>query len=171
MVSTSSQQQWVIDPRGCPNDTPQGACAESRGDTFNYNSSTTFDFIGLYKLWMQENLGRVGNANYGYDSVTLGYEGEGGPTLQNQTIGVLATPEFYFGHFGINPKPTNFTTNFEPASPSFMASLRDQGLIPSVSWGYTAGVPYRKFSTSHNVQLACGVLTMAAMNRFCKCTR
>jgi hypothetical protein len=104
--------------------------------------------VGLYKLWIQENLGKAGNANYGYDTVALGYEGEGGPTLQNQTVGALATNEFYFGHLGINPKPTNFT-NFTDSSPSYLTTLKDQGLIPSVSWGYTAGVPYRKFPPSH----------------------
>ena len=146
MISTASQQQWVIDPRGCSaSDT---VCAESRGDTFSYNSSSTWDMIGLYKLWIEENLGRFGNANYGYDTVSLGYQGEGGPTLKNQTVGSLATNEFYFGHFGINPKPTNFT-NFTHASPSYLTELKDQGYIPSVSWGYTAGVPYRRFPPSH----------------------
>lgn len=140
MISTASQQQWVIDYRGCS--TGDDVCAEARGDTFTYNTSSTWDMVGLYKLWIEENLGRFGNANYGYDTVSLGYQGEGGPTLKNQTVGALATNAFYFGHFGINPKSTNFT-NFTHASPSYMTSLKDQGLIPSVSWGYTAGVPYR----------------------------
>ena len=151
MISTASQQQWVIDYRGCS--TGDDVCAEARGDTFTYNTSSTWDMVGLYKLWIEENLGRFGNANYGYDTVSLGYQGEGGPTLKNQTVGALATNAFYFGHFGINPKSTNFT-NFTHASPSYMTSLKDQGLIPSVSWGYTAGVPYRRFPSSHKFILA-----------------
>ncbi|KIW02635.1 uncharacterized protein PV09_06075 [Verruconis gallopava] len=143
MISTASQQQWVIDPRGCPSDASSfSTCASSRGDTFNMSQSTTWDTIGLYELWIEKNLGLYGNANYGYDTVTLGYPGEGGPTLKNQTVGVLATDAFYFGHFGINPKPTNFT-NFVDESPSYLTDLKKAGLIPSVSWGYTAGAPYR----------------------------
>lgn len=143
VVSTASQQTWVIDPRGCPNDTPTNtSCADSRGTTFNYETSSSWKREGLYDLWIESNLGLSGNAEYGFDSVGLGYPGEGGVTLKNQVVGSLATTAFNFGHFGINPKPTNFT-NLTSQSPSFMTTLKDQNLIPSVSWGYTAGVPYR----------------------------
>jgi hypothetical protein len=145
MISTSSQQQWVIDPKGCPGSTSTDqTCVEARGTTFDYTSSESWETIGLYDLWIEENLGMYGNANYGYDTIALGYPGEGGPLLKNQTVGSLATNEFYFGHFGIDPKPTNFT-NFTDASPSYLTNLKTQGLIPSVSWGYTAGVPYRGY--------------------------
>jgi hypothetical protein len=63
--------------------------------------------------------------------------------LKNQTIAGIATEEFYLGVFGINPRPSNFTT-FDDPVPSYMKNLRDQSLIPSTSWGYTAGNPYRK---------------------------
>src|SRR5262249_16621162 len=34
-------------------------------------------------------------------------------------------------------------TNFTDPSPSYMTSLKDEGLIPSVSWAYTGGAQYR----------------------------
>lgn len=54
----------------------------------------------------------------------------------------IATKDFYLGNFGLGPKPTNFTTFNNPQG-SFLWSLRNQSLIPSLSWGYTAGNPYR----------------------------
>jgi hypothetical protein len=142
-ISTASQQTWVVDPRACPEDTASNqSCADSRGTTFNLEKSSTWKPVGLYDLWIESNLGLVGNAEYAYDTVGLAYPGEGGPTLSAQTVGAIATTSFYFGHFGINPKPTNFT-NFTSQSPSYISSLKQQGQIPSVSWGYTAGAPYR----------------------------
>ncbi|MCJ1475099.1 hypothetical protein MMC13_003759 [Lambiella insularis] len=44
--------------------------------------------------------------------------------------------------FGVNPKPTNFTSIGENQA-SYMTTLKDQNLIPSVSFGYTAGNQYR----------------------------
>jgi hypothetical protein len=157
LISTASQQTWIVDPRGCPDDTPtNNSCAESRGTTFNLETSKTWKPQGLYDLWIESNLGLTGNAEYGFDTVGLGYPGEGGITLESQTVGALATKEFYYGHFGINPKPTNFT-NFTDQSPSFMSTLKTQNLIPSVSWGYTAGVQYR--GCSHRNATSCNLLT------------
>jgi hypothetical protein len=146
IISTASQQIWAVDPRGCnPDDNTTTNCPDARGTTFNYETSTTWKPQGLYDLWIEQNLGLQGNAEYGFDTVGLGYPGESGVTLKDQTVGALATPQFYFGHFGINPKPTNFT-NYTSQSPSFMTTLKEQSLIPSVSWGYTAGAIYREFS-------------------------
>lgn len=46
------------------------------------------------------------------------------------------------GNFGLNPKPTNWTS-YEDSAPSYMTQLKEQNLIPSVSFGYTAGAQYR----------------------------
>ncbi|KAK6582505.1 hypothetical protein PZA11_004913 [Diplocarpon coronariae] len=54
----------------------------------------------------------------------------------------IATKDFILGEFGIGPKPTNFTS-FQDPQPSFMWSLRNQSMIPSISWGYTAGARYQ----------------------------
>lgn len=80
---------------------------------------------------------------YGYDVVSLGGLGEGGPTLKNSTVGAVAVNDFYLGVFGLNPKPTNWTSYDDPA-PSYMTQLKEQKLVPSVSFGYTAGAPYRE---------------------------
>jgi hypothetical protein len=46
------------------------------------------------------------------------------------------------GVFGLGPQPTNFSDYNDP-KPSYMWSLKNQSLIPSLSFGYSAGAPYR----------------------------
>lgn len=46
------------------------------------------------------------------------------------------------GVFGLGPIPTNFS-DFNDPQPSYMYSIKNQSLIPSLSYGYTAGAPYR----------------------------
>ena len=45
--------------------------------------------------------------------------------------------------FGVNPKPTNYTSIEGYRQDSYVTSLKKQNLIPSLSFGYTAGAPYR----------------------------
>ncbi|KAF1354757.1 aspartic peptidase domain-containing protein [Delphinella strobiligena] len=140
--SWMSYQTWVIATQGCESSSDVSACASARGGLFNYSQSSTFGEIGIYSTWIEQNLGYIGNAEYGWDVVSLGGLGDGGPTLKNTTVGAVAVDAFYLGVFGLNPKPTNWTS-FEDSSPSYMTQLKDQKLIPSVSFGYTAGAPYR----------------------------
>ena len=80
---------------------------------------------------------------FGNDTVSLAAPGSGGPTLQNQIVGGIAAQQFWLGMFGVNPKPTNFT-NFTTEQTSYMMNLKEQDIIPSVSFGYTAGNQYRE---------------------------
>lgn len=48
------------------------------------------------------------------------------------------------GISGLNTQPVNFTTLGNFSSPSFLTTLKSSGLIPSLSWSYTAGAIYRK---------------------------
>jgi Eukaryotic aspartyl protease len=145
LVSTTSQVVWVVDPRACVYATDKNACSDSRGGLFYSNKSTTWQEEGLFDLYIDRNLNLTGNGMFGYDSVALGYLGQGGPNLQHQIVGSIAVEDFWFGHFGLHPKTTNFTDLSENV-PSFMSTLKAQNLIPSVSWGYTQGAPYRKAS-------------------------
>jgi hypothetical protein len=88
-------------------------------------------------------LGYDGKGRYGFDDITLGFQGGGGASLKNQTVAGIATKDYYMGLFGLAPRPTNFSSD-DAAVPSFMENLRSQGKIPSISWGYTAGNQYRE---------------------------
>ena len=142
-VSFAVYQTWVVLPLGCVAAEDQSACADARGWLFDNDTSSTFDYIGVYDLWVGRNLGATPNAAAGFDRVGLGGVGEGGPTLENTTIAAFASQKMYYmGIFGINPKPTNYS-DFNDPSTSYMTQLKEQKMIPSVSFGYTAGAYYR----------------------------
>lgn len=151
-VSTASQQTWTVAKYACmrpatdaatntTTETQDTDCWDARGWTFDTNASSSWRPNGFYQLWIEKNLDLAGNGQYGWDTVGLGLPGEEGPTLANTTVGTIISSDFWLGHFGINPKPTNFT-NFTDPSPSYMSLLFEQNQIPSVSFGYTAGAQY-----------------------------
>lgn len=68
----------------------------------------------------------------------------GGPTLTNQTIGAVINPRLWVGWLGMDVKPSNFS-DFENPQRSLIKTLKDEGYIPSLSYGYTAGAYYSMF--------------------------
>ncbi|KAF2815926.1 acid protease [Mytilinidion resinicola] len=142
-ISTACQQTWVVLQEACMQNGKQNdTCWNDRGWTYNYTDSSTWHKQGYYILWAEGNLGYSGNGFFGYDTVALGGLGEESVTLPNTTVGGYITDDYYIGIFGINPKSTNFTS-FDDPSESYMAKLWHQKLLPSVSFGYTAGAQYR----------------------------
>ncbi|CAG8975309.1 hypothetical protein HYALB_00010552 [Hymenoscyphus albidus] len=91
---------------------------------------------------MGSRLGYESKAAFGFDDITMGWQGAGGPSLRNQTLGGIATKDIYLGLFGLTPRSSNFTT-FNSPIPGYIQNLRNQSFIPSTSWGYTAGNQYR----------------------------
>lgn len=151
-LSFAVYQTWVVLPFGCSQSADEDACSNSRGGLFDNATSSTFEYIGIYDLWVGQNLGIGGNGINGLDTVGLSGEGENGPTLKNTTVSAFATEAWYLGMLGINPKPTNFTS-FNDPTPSYMTKLKEQGMIPSVSFGYTAGAYYRFTGTFASLTL------------------
>ncbi|TKA70728.1 hypothetical protein B0A55_07562 [Friedmanniomyces simplex] len=124
-------------------------CDNNRGYLFQSNLSSTWSIQrlangGLFELntFEEISLGLSGNAYYGFDTVSLGLPGSGLPVLPSQTIAGFATNDFWLGSLGLSPVPFNFT-NLDDPIPSLMGTLRNQSLIPSSSWGYTAGAYYQ----------------------------
>lgn len=153
LVSTASPESMVVlADYGCSPSVfasvPSG-CAVSRGNLFNPNQSSTWHELGLYGInqngvGLEANLGYSERAKFALDTLGLGLTG---PSLKNQTVAGIATPEpFYLGILGLNPQPVNFTSLGNFSSPSILTTLKEQGVIPSLSWSYTAGAKYRKCS-------------------------
>ncbi|KAI9660357.1 MAG: hypothetical protein M1821_009707 [Bathelium mastoideum] len=142
--ASSQSSLWVVLPEGCTGDEPSD-CKDSRGYLFQKNESSTWSEKGLYELTTTEEnyLGLTGNGDWGYDTVTLGWQGDDAPSLNNSLVTGIATPDFYLGVLGINNQPVNFTT-FNDPQPSLLVTLKEQGKIPSLSWGYTAGAWYQQ---------------------------
>ena len=146
LISTAGYQTWAVVPQGCIASDPPD-CTTLRGGLFTPGQSSTWQYQnasvnGTFTLGLETNLEYSGNGDYGYDTVVVGYQGSNGPSLPQQTIAGIATKEFYLGIFGLNPRSTNFSTFSEPV-PSYMATLKNRSMIPSLSWGYTAGNQYR----------------------------
>ena len=144
LISTAGTNTWVVASQVCGKPGSAPDCVSARGQTFNVNASTSWKQNGGFRLGPNEwNLGYNAPAVFGLDSLSLGESNAtGGPTLSNQTVALMGTNSFYIGSFGLSNQPTNFTS-LSNSEPSFLTSLRSKGLMPSVSWGYTAGAAYR----------------------------
>ena len=94
-------------------------------------------------LYSESKLGYSGNGDFGFETVSLSWQGSGGPTLTNQVVGGIATKDFYIGRLPLTPRPVNFTDLNHP-NPSVLETLKSQSIVPSLSWAYTAGAPYRQ---------------------------
>lgn len=131
-------------------------CETKRGGIFHSNESSTWNETGLYALGLDPELGFGGNGDYGFDSIALSDQ----ISVSSQTVGVINTTEYWLGFMGLGITPTNFSNGATPANftngvapgnissadqKTFLSSLVETvGLIPSHSYGYTAGAYYRK---------------------------
>lgn len=110
--------------------------------TDEYRTQNNVTAGGVFSLAIESNAGLSGDASYGSDTVALGYVGSGAPALDGQNVGGITTKDFFMGVFGVNPAATNFSASSNPVQ-SYMANLKTQKQIPSLSYGYTAGNKYR----------------------------
>lgn len=141
MPSTAAYNTWVINDQGCPPYYVED-CANNRGFIYNQNDSVTYIPESIYDMEIETNLGLGTKGNGGYEDITLGWQGSGGPELDHMPLFDIADSNYWIGVFGLNPLPTNFSTLNRP-QPSFMQTLYNQNKIPSRSYGYTAGNQYR----------------------------
>ena len=157
-ISTAATQTWAIAPEGCVPNLDPANCTTTRGRIYNNTLSSSWIpnlanlTTQIYGLGLESHLGYAGKGRYGFDKITMGYIGDGGPTLENQTVAGISTTDFWVGIFGLNPRASNFTGYNEPI-PSFISNLKSKGLIPSLSWAYTAGNQYRKSGSSSVVKV------------------
>lgn len=145
-VSTAARETLVVDSRQCgPSDIE---CGKKRGGLFNPNNSRSWEEVGTYDLGLDPQLGFDQNNTfglYGNDSIAL----DDRISVQNQTVGVIVVdsierpPEYHLGFFGLDIQETNLN---ETRKPSFLGSMVENQIIPSHSYGYTAGAFYRRFN-------------------------
>lgn len=139
LVSTSSQGTVVVLPKGCVSG--DMICPSARGELFNNGNSKSWSEIesAIY-LFQDPSL----TALLGNDTLRLGAAGNTGPSLTNQVIfGIADDRKYYLGMLGLSQVSTSLSKG-EMGQPSLITSLRDQNIIPSLSFGYTAGAPYRE---------------------------
>lgn len=149
LISTSGSAIFLPVPAGCSSADPAN-CASLRGVQpfngapglgFQVNESST---IGLYTLDLEARLNYKGNGLYGYDRVGLETANDkSGLSLGRQLVAGIADKSYFMGVLGLGITPSKFSSAGE-SIPSLLQSLRDQSLIPSLSYGYTAGASYRE---------------------------
>lgn len=131
-------------------------CETKRGGIFHSNNSSTWVKSGTFALGLDPSLGFGGNGEYGFDSIALSEQ----VSVQSQTVAVINTTEYWLGFMGLGIISTNFSSGAVAANSSngtpapnvtnvdqktFLSSLvENANLIPSHSYGYTAGAYHRK---------------------------
>ena len=117
-------------------------CLNKRGGLFNPNESSTWEGLGFYNLGLDPQLGFEGVGSYGLE--TVGFTED--ISLPSQIVGVINTTDYWVGYLGLGVQPTNFT---DANQPTFLISMvQNESLVPSHSYGYTAGAYYRKLCNS-----------------------
>lgn len=123
---------------------PGTECETKRGGIFHSNQSSTWTDVGLFRLGLDPKLGFGGNGAYGFDSIALSDQ----LSVQSQTVAVINTTDYWLGFMGLGITPTNFSaaangTNSDKKT--YLSSLAETAkVIPSRSYGYTAGAYYRE---------------------------
>ena len=146
LISTSAVQPWAVLAQGCTPQDPSD-CADHRGSIFSPNKSSTWQDQGLFSLVSGENYDIHANGDFGFDTISLGLPGSAATAkVDHQIVAGIAAKDFYLANWGIRPASTNLTTLNDPI-PSLLNSLRDQSIIPSLSWGFTAGAYYSSLQT------------------------
>lgn len=143
-VSTASQETFVVLPQGCAaGDT---SCPSARGGLFNPNSSSSWSQYSYFQLPIEQNLYTAVIGYFGNDTLSLGTQSSDGPSVEKQVIGGIGDQRYYLGLLGINPKPTKVSPG-DSGQSSYITSLKAQNIIPSLSFGFTAGAAYRELNT------------------------
>ena len=109
---------------------------------FQNSSSSTWDLLGIYSLDIGPKFGFDGSTLYGYDRVGLSLQ-TGNVTLNNQIVSAFVSVDHWVGQLGLSPFAVTFNETERPKS--LLQRFKDDGLIPSLSFGYQAGAAHRKF--------------------------
>ena len=149
LPATRADETWVPTPAGCSQSSDLPNCGNLRGadafqnaasEGFEENQSSTWVENGTFSLLLQNDLTLDSSAtgDFGFDTLGVGNDSHR-LSLEHQVVTGVASTAFWLGIFGLSPSPVNLTAPV----PSFMQNLADQNLIPSLSFGYTAGAKYR----------------------------
>ena len=145
LPATQIPEIWTVIPLGCGSLDPSN-CTQGRGGTFDVSKSSSWISKAAYALQAESNLGYTKNSdngNYGFDTIGVGKPGAGNVSVDGQVVAGLATKDFYLGNLGLASRSISFNSDTD-AKPSFLSSLRNRSLIPSLAYSFTAGASYRK---------------------------
>ncbi|KAL8678826.1 MAG: hypothetical protein Q9186_004850 [Xanthomendoza sp. 1 TL-2023] len=139
---SSAQKPKPANNVACTDQGPRN-CSDSRGGTFDYEDSSTWSNKSIYALGAEANLGYTdANGFFGWDNVALTTPEGAKTTVNHSVVAGIVTNDSYLGALGLAAR-TVVWEDHSDSSPSLISILKDQSLIPSLSYGYTAGASYK----------------------------
>ena len=131
---------------GTPTGGGPGAFDASVASGFQRSQSRTRQEKPSTVISEESFLNVTSSAYSGVDVVGLGSDASAGLNLSSSLIAGVSTETIYLGILGLKPQSTtDINTSTAYASPeTLVEQLKDQNLIPSLSYGYTAGAIYSK---------------------------
>jgi hypothetical protein len=156
LPATSGQEALLPVPDGCAQFAFKG-CGSLRGvNAFNgqasqgyqYSNSTTWEQAPNDPYVLSDATNIYGDKNtglYGSDTLALANKATGafGQPMKSQTVAGILTADFWLGTIGLSPAPIKYADG--SSGQSVIAALKNQSLIPSLSYGYTAGQSYCEY--------------------------
>lgn len=148
LAATEVPETWIVDVLGCTSTTSTTDaknCTEARGGVYNITASKSWNKKGLDQLGAEANLGYTvnsDNGDFGFDTLGVAVSGGGNVSLDKQLLATLATPDFFLGNLGLAIRQHDFSDGTHALG--FLSQLNTSNLIPSLSYGYTAGASYRR---------------------------
>ena len=117
-----------------------GAASPAASTGFWGYLSSTWNPISNTTLENGGNPSFSGYGSYGSDLVGLGPTPDAGLSIEQKTIVAGASIDSMFiGSLGLQPSNSS---KLEKSSPRLLTNLKSDGLIPILSYGYTAGAIY-----------------------------
>ncbi|KAF2689474.1 acid protease [Lentithecium fluviatile CBS 122367] len=151
LPSTKSGQTFVVfedgclasDPEDCPSLRGLGVFNGAQSMGFLSNTSSTWSTIGQYEVDLESALNYTASAMFGYDKVSLGAAADSTSTLSldKQVVGGVPDLDYFLGHIPLGVPESSFGGG--ASIDALLPNLRNQSLIPSLSFAYTAGAKYR----------------------------
>ncbi|KAI0132238.1 aspartic peptidase domain-containing protein [Xylariales sp. AK1849] len=137
VVSTCLSEIWVVETGGCGT---SALCTAARGNVYNISASNSWSPLGAWQLGLQY-LGLGGNGDYANETVVVFDSATRLQTaLQKQVVGAINDTGYYTGFFGLGITPGRFGSAVAPSP--IAALVENDSVIPSHSYGYTAGAYY-----------------------------
>lgn len=144
LPSTQVPESWIVLDVACTDQDPAN-CSDSRGGTFDFLESSSWENKSFYALEAEANLGYSREDNRGFyakELVQLTNPEGANTTVNHSVVAGIITPNFYLGVLGLAARPVVWEDHSD-SSDSLITILKKQSLIPNLSYGYTAGASYR----------------------------
>ncbi|KAM0221559.1 hypothetical protein ACHAPQ_000081 [Fusarium lateritium] len=144
LVSTALSEFWAVGPGGCLPKEPH--CIAARGGVYSPQESSDLSALGIWQLGLNY-LGYGGNGDYGRDRISMQSPlSDELYIMDDVLIATVNTTSYLNGLFGLGITQGNF--NGTVADSPLTQAVAQYGLIPSYSFGYTAGAYYRNTPVS-----------------------